>query len=54
MKGLSVTVREDGRALLYCHSGCRFREIVESLGDAEPHAVVIEPATQLGKRIDSD
>jgi 5S rRNA maturation endonuclease (ribonuclease M5) len=53
MKGLSITER-DGRVLLFCHSGCGFGEIVDALAETEPHPVVIEPPTQLGKRMGSE
>src|SRR5215210_1986134 len=29
---LSITEGDDGRAVLYCHAGCGYKEIVEALG----------------------
>jgi putative DNA primase/helicase len=29
---LSVAEGDDGRALVYCHAGCSFQEIIDALG----------------------
>jgi hypothetical protein len=32
LNSLSVAEGDDGRALLFCHAGCDFRDIVDALG----------------------
>jgi hypothetical protein len=32
LNSLSVAVGDDGRALLFCHAGCNFRDVVDALG----------------------
>jgi hypothetical protein len=32
LNSLSVAEGDDGRALLFCHAGCDFRDVVDALG----------------------
>jgi hypothetical protein len=47
MKGLSITVKEDGRLLLWCHSCGKgsYGAILDALRAAEPHEPKVSPST---------
>jgi 5S rRNA maturation endonuclease (ribonuclease M5) len=45
MKGLSITLKGDGRVLLFCHSGCTHGTVLDALRAARPHEPTVSPST---------